>query len=309
MSTNIRCSSERHHTVLSEHAALGTVQANDVVGLRVHLYVQAQQVAVLAAEKRFDCLLIESTGAVIHLATTASLNAERRMLAVCSTACKSKQGVPFARTGISEPMPVAATFHTPGAAGDTLSTYAGIDSMVSPSPSPCPSHPPLMHLPRSLQLPEACPRWLCSALAPQVALQNESSPSLRHQRPTVISSSREGSDARLDWSLPFFGGSQNSCLIIWDVFSFLAAQTRSTGQRQWRQRSARLQVTVVDARALTEDLASLDSLADRRMAAGGADERRIADLIIDQIEFASLLLLNKCDLVSPVMPLPLQTAS
>ena len=38
------------------------------------------------------------------------------------------------------------------------------------------------------------------------------------------------------------------------------------------------------------------------MAAGPADERHIADLIIDQIEFSSLLLLNKCDLVCPVRP-------
>ena len=38
------------------------------------------------------------------------------------------------------------------------------------------------------------------------------------------------------------------------------------------------------------------------MAAGPADERRISDLIVDQVEFASLLLLNKCDLVCPVRP-------
>ena len=68
-------------------------------------------------------------------------------------------------------------------------------------------------------------------------------------------------------------------------------------------------MTVVDAHALTGDVASLDSLADRRMAAGPADERRIADLVIDQIEFASLLLLNKCDLVSEVRCPPRQMDS
>ena len=43
--------------------------------------------------------------------------------------------VPLATAGISEPMPVAATFHTPGSSGDSLSSYAAIDSMVSSIPS------------------------------------------------------------------------------------------------------------------------------------------------------------------------------
>ena len=63
-----------------------------------------------------------------------------------------------------------------------------------------------------------------------------------------------------------------------------------------------VQVTVVDGPALLRDLRSLDSLADRRLAASAADERQIADLIVDQIEFANLLLLNKCDLLPQVRP-------
>jgi G3E family GTPase len=59
-------------------------------------------------------------------------------------------------------------------------------------------------------------------------------------------------------------------------------------------------VTVVDGPALLADLATLDSLADRQLAASVADERHIADLLVDQIEFANLLLLNKCDRLAPV---------
>ena len=42
------------------------------------------------------------------------------------------------------------------------------------------------------------------------------------------------------------------------------------------------------------------SMMTRRLASGPADDRLISDLIIDQVEFSSLLLLNKCDLVAPV---------
>ena len=56
----------------------------------------------------------------------------------------------------------------------------------------------------------------------------------------------------------------------------------------------------MDGPALLADLATLDSLADRQLAASTADERHIADLLVDQIEFANLLLLNKCDRLAPV---------
>ncbi|KAK9904078.1 hypothetical protein WJX75_003912 [Coccomyxa subellipsoidea] len=108
-----------------------------------------QEVAALAAEGRFDYLLIESTG-------------------------------------ISEPMPVAATFFTPDAVGRSLSAFAAIDTMV----------------------------------------------------------------------------------------------------------------TVVDAAAVAAELEASEQLAKRAMAAGPDDARTIADLIMDQIEFADTLILNKCDLVS-----------
>ncbi|WP_438313214.1 GTP-binding protein [Sporosarcina sp. FA9] len=56
-------------------------------------------------------------------------------------------------------------------------------------------------------------------------------------------------------------------------------------------------VTVVDANAFWRDFTSGETLLDRKEAATEADKREIADLLIDQIEFANVLLLNKTDLV------------
>ncbi|WP_149535370.1 zinc metallochaperone GTPase ZigA [Siccirubricoccus phaeus] len=57
-------------------------------------------------------------------------------------------------------------------------------------------------------------------------------------------------------------------------------------------------VTVVDARAWLEDYASADSLAARGETAGEGDGRLLVDLLVEQVEFADVILLNKADLVS-----------
>jgi G3E family GTPase len=56
-------------------------------------------------------------------------------------------------------------------------------------------------------------------------------------------------------------------------------------------------VTVVDAFTILDMLGTSESLADRGMAAGEGDEREVAELLIDQLEFADIILLNKVDLV------------
>nr|WP_274423035.1 GTP-binding protein [Alkalihalophilus marmarensis] len=56
-------------------------------------------------------------------------------------------------------------------------------------------------------------------------------------------------------------------------------------------------VTVVDAYRFWHDYESGESLLDRGQAVNDDDEREIVDLLIDQIEFCDVLLLNKCDLV------------
>lgn len=57
-------------------------------------------------------------------------------------------------------------------------------------------------------------------------------------------------------------------------------------------------VTVVDAGALFPVLTSIESLADRGEAATPDDERTLCDLMLDQIEFANVVLVNKVDRVS-----------
>ncbi|PTM59001.1 GTP-binding protein [Desmospora activa] len=56
-------------------------------------------------------------------------------------------------------------------------------------------------------------------------------------------------------------------------------------------------VTVVDANRFWHDYSSGESLLDRKEAAGEEDTRDVVDLLIDQIEFCNVLIINKCDLV------------
>ncbi|MFS0672115.1 GTP-binding protein [Ornithinibacillus sp. 179-J 7C1 HS] len=56
-------------------------------------------------------------------------------------------------------------------------------------------------------------------------------------------------------------------------------------------------VTIVDASRFWNDFGSGESLLDRKEAVSEYDEREISDLLIDQIEFCDVLILNKCDLI------------
>lgn len=57
-------------------------------------------------------------------------------------------------------------------------------------------------------------------------------------------------------------------------------------------------VTVVDALNFLNDFQSIDNLKDRKLEAGEEDERTIVDLLVDQVEFADTILINKIDLIS-----------
>ncbi len=58
-------------------------------------------------------------------------------------------------------------------------------------------------------------------------------------------------------------------------------------------------VTVVDAGNFMKDYSSWDDLTDRRMGLSEEDDRNIVDLLVDQIEFANVIIVNKTDLVTP----------
>ncbi len=57
-------------------------------------------------------------------------------------------------------------------------------------------------------------------------------------------------------------------------------------------------VTVVDAANLINNYSSTDFLRDRGESLGEQDERTLVDLLVEQIEFANVILINKVDLIS-----------
>jgi len=83
-------------------------------------------------------------------------------------------------------------------------------------------------------------------------------------------------------------------LPIAETFTFEDEQGQSLGQ------VARLDtmVTVVDARSFLDDYASTQNLKERGIALGDDDHRSITNLLLDQVEFSDVLVLNKTDLVS-----------
>jgi G3E family GTPase len=83
-------------------------------------------------------------------------------------------------------------------------------------------------------------------------------------------------------------------LPVAETFTFAAEDGVSLGD------VARLDtmVTVVDGSNFLKDYGSDDSLRQRGQIADEQDERTLADLLAEQIEFADVIVLNKCDLLS-----------
>lgn len=57
-------------------------------------------------------------------------------------------------------------------------------------------------------------------------------------------------------------------------------------------------VTVVDAKSFLEDYSTADFLRDRGQTAQDEDARTVVDLLVEQVEFADVIVINKADLVS-----------
>jgi G3E family GTPase len=57
--------------------------------------------------------------------------------------------------------------------------------------------------------------------------------------------------------------------------------------------------TVVDAFNFLKECSSADSVRKRGLAVAQDDDRSIANLLVDQVEFANLIIINKADLVNP----------
>ena len=57
-------------------------------------------------------------------------------------------------------------------------------------------------------------------------------------------------------------------------------------------------VTVVDAVNFLKDFDEAKYLQDTEESLGDDDERSVADLLVDQVEFADIILISKTDLVN-----------
>jgi len=65
-------------------------------------------------------------------------------------------------------------------------------------------------------------------------------------------------------------------------------------------------VTVVDAASFLQEWHDADSLIDRDVALSEDDERTVSDLLVEQVEFANVIVVNKLDLVSDTAAAALQ---
>lgn len=83
-------------------------------------------------------------------------------------------------------------------------------------------------------------------------------------------------------------------LPVAETFTFEGEDGRSLGE------VARLDtmVTVVDAFNFLRDYSSKDSIQSRGESLGDEDQRTVVDLLIDQIEFCDVIIVNKIDLIS-----------
>ena len=105
--------------------------------------------------------------------------------------------------------------------------------------------------------------------------------------------SRLATEGRFDYLLIESTGVSEP-LPVAQTFTFADEEGRSLGDL------TRLDtmVTVVDAAHFLDQYRDAQTLKERGEAMGEEDERTVADLFVDQVEFANVLLVNKLDLVS-----------
>ncbi|MBS1677579.1 MAG: zinc metallochaperone GTPase ZigA [Actinobacteria bacterium] len=109
----------------------------------------------------------------------------------------------------------------------------------------------------------------------------------------LVEVSRLARDGRFDHLLIESTGISEPMPVA-ETFTFADETGRSLGD------FARLDtmVTVVDAGSFLGDSAGIEEVAARGESLGPDDDRTVADLLIDQIEFADVIVINKVDLAS-----------
>lgn len=83
-------------------------------------------------------------------------------------------------------------------------------------------------------------------------------------------------------------------LPVAETFSFEDEEGRSLADVA----SLDTMVTVVDAANFLRDYGSADDLIERNLGLNSEDTRNVVDLLVDQVEFANVVIINKADLVS-----------
>ena len=108
----------------------------------------------------------------------------------------------------------------------------------------------------------------------------------------LVEVSRLAQERRFDYLLIESTGISEP-LPVAETFTFVDEEGRTLSD------FARLDtlVTVVDAANFQHDLDSVEELCDREIGLDENDSRDVANLLVDQIEFANVILLNKMDLV------------
>jgi len=110
----------------------------------------------------------------------------------------------------------------------------------------------------------------------------------------LLEVSRLANEGRFDYLLIESTGVSEP-LPVAETFTFADESGRSLSE------VARLDtmVTVVDAFNFPRLIEEAESLSDKGLEIGDEDERNIAELLIDQIEFCNIIVLSKTDLVTP----------
>ena len=110
----------------------------------------------------------------------------------------------------------------------------------------------------------------------------------------LIEVSRLAREGRFDYLLIESTGISEP-LPVAETFTFEDEEGESLSQRA----ELDTMVTIVDAGNFMKDFGSWDDLTDRRMGLDETDDRNIVDLLVDQVEFANVIIINKTDLITP----------
>ncbi|MFI4876362.1 MAG: zinc metallochaperone GTPase ZigA [Blastopirellula sp. JB062] len=108
----------------------------------------------------------------------------------------------------------------------------------------------------------------------------------------LVEVSRLAQEGRFDYLLIESTGISEP-LPVAETFTFVDEEDQSLSDYA----SLDTMVTVIDAQNFLKDFGSWDDLVDRKIGLSEEDTRNVVDLLVDQVEFANVILVNKSDLV------------